>query len=174
MHPLTILAVTSLLRPGLANVGSEGDDSSGNATCSFDDRMNSLRCQDADWRTVRARLGEVQAEVTSIFVNFCRIRSLPDRAFSSNSSRSSSIVSRVSVVNSGLESVAENAFAGLEDRLEHLDLSCNRLETLPAAVLVLHRLVSLDLSRNRIGRLPHGSAFNNLNAIVSLDLSGNQ
>jgi Leucine-rich repeat (LRR) protein len=78
------------------------------------------------------------------------------------------------VVNSGVERVAHEAFLGLEDLLEHLDLSGNKLEAIPSAVLNLTRLLSLDVSRNRIRTMPHGAAFNNLNTLVRLDLANNR
>ena len=65
------------------------------------------------------------------------------------------------------------AFAGLESSLERLDLSGNRLSSLPVAVLGLARLTSLDLGGNKIKQLPHGSAFNGLNRLTHLDLSWN-
>ena len=70
-------------------------------------------------------------------------------------------------------SLSEDALAGLESSLEHLDLSGNGLESIPEAVLALPRLSSLDLAGNAITTLPDGSAFNHLNALLSLDLSDN-
>ncbi len=70
--------------------------------------------------------------------------------------------------------LSADAFDGLGDTLEHLDLSGNDLETIPAAVLAgLPRLSALDLGGNSIATLPDGSAFNNLNALLRLDLSDN-
>jgi len=83
----------------------------------------------------------------------------------------------LAVVNSGAESVSDDAFAPLStsSALLELDLSGNRLSAVPAAALTRlpPGLLKLDLSGNRIKQLPHGSAFNGLNSLVNLDLSLN-
>ena len=63
------------------------------------------------------------------------------------------------ISNAGLTGIASNAFRGLENTLQNLDLSKNRLRTVPVDALRQLRLVStLDLSANRINFVP-GNAF---------------
>ena len=137
--------------------------------CSFDDRIGALRCEgaDTDWGAVEASLS---AQVSSVVVSFCSVPSLPPSAFGN---RSLSLLRRLTVSHSGLATVAPGAFEGVADALEYLDLSRNKLTLIPLAVLDLAALISLDLSGNLIKTLPHGSAFNNLNVLIRLDLSRN-
>lgn len=119
--------------------------------CLFDERLNALRCRDADLRRVSQGLGDLIHEVSVLDANFCHIPSLDRPLFNASlaSEALSPRLTSVSIVNSELSRVSEGAFHGLETTLEHLDLSGNLLEAIPAAILHLARLVTLDLSRNR-------------------------
>ncbi len=140
--------------------------------CILDDRLNSLRCHETDFRTVRSALAEVYRDIFSLRIDFCDIRVVTEPLLKDEADTSD--LRDIALVNSGLEAMAEDTFVGFEVVLERLDLSGNRLSHLPTAILNLTRLASLDLSNNRIKQLPHGSAFNNLNALVSLNLGLNQ
>jgi Leucine-rich repeat (LRR) protein len=143
------------------------------SSCLFDERMNALRCRDADLRTVSRGVNDLVHELDVLDANFCHIGSI-EGPLLSNGNATVSRLATVNIVNSELESVSDDAFHGLEETMEHLDLSGNLLESIPGAVLHLVRLVSLDLSRNRIAQLPHGSAFNHLNTLVVLNLAENR
>lgn len=81
---------------------------------------------------------------------------------------------RLSVQQSGLETVSPDAFAGQENVLEELDLSRNHLEEIPSSIQNLTALTRLDLSRNRIRSFPPGAVFFHLLKLRHLDLDGNQ
>ena len=146
--------------------------------CFFDDRMDALRCRGSDLAAIRSAVGQKLGQIAVLDINFCEVPEIAEPLFvapdSSDPDLTSTDLRSVSIVNSGLEVIAEDAFAGVGGQLEELDLSGNLLADLPTAVLNLTRLVTLDLSRNRIGKLPHGSAFNSLNTLVRLDLSENR
>ena len=139
--------------------------------CLFDDRMNSLRCREAEYRTVQKSINSIIFEISILDINFCDMRSISSPLLANN--RTMSRLTTVSVVNSGVTDMVKDTFKGLEEQLEHLDLSGNDLEQIPDAVLNLSKLITLDLSRNRIVTLPHGSAFNNLITLVTLNLAEN-
>eukprot|EP00095_Tigriopus_kingsejongensis_P000925 maker-scaffold186_size273091-snap-gene-1.45 protein:Tk00925 transcript:maker-scaffold186_size273091-snap-gene-1.45-mRNA-1 annotation:"leucine-rich transmembrane" len=140
------------------------------AKCFFDDRMHALRCRNTDLRDIQRGIDELIFEIFVLDINFCDVPHVSSPLIGNHSM---SDLRTVTLVNSGLEHLAQNAFAGLEAHLEHLDLSGNRLSQVPPAVLNMSKLVSLDLSHNLIHSLPPGSAFNSLNTLVRLDLSEN-
>lgn len=68
----------------------------------------------------------------------------------------------------------EDAFLGLEETLRTLELSGNRLHSVPVKALQrLRNLEALDLSRNRIRRL-HKRQLNASQSLLSLNLSDNR
>ena len=84
-------------------------------------------------------------------------------------------LSEIFLVNSGLEELGERSLDGFDtNELESIDLSWNELTQVPQVVLKLGKLRHLDLSHNKIFSLPPGSSFNNLNALATLKLSGNE
>ncbi|XP_059089388.1 uncharacterized protein LOC131885375 [Tigriopus californicus] len=139
--------------------------------CFFDDRMHALRCRNTDLRHIQSGIDQLIFEIFVLDINFCDVSTLMEPLIGNHSM---SELRTVTLVNSGLAEIAENAFMGLEDHLEHLDLSGNRLTNVPKAILNMVKLISLDLSHNQIRVLPPGSAFNNLNTLVRLDLSENR
>lgn len=139
--------------------------------CSFDGRINSLRCQGVSLREVQSGLKQIGTQVQNVFVNFCDIPAISEPLLKDDHQPIK--IRAVAIMNSGLKELGLDALVGLESALESLDLSGNQLQSVPRAVLNLTRLTHLDLSRNQIGLLPHGSAFNNLNGLVSLKLGGN-
>lgn len=138
--------------------------------CFFDDRMHALRCRNTDLRHIQSGIDQLIFEIFVLDINFCDVSAIMEPLIGNHSM---SELRTVTLVNSGLATIAENAFMGLEDHLEHLDLSGNRLTRVPRAILNMVKLISLDLSHNQIRALPPGSAFNNLNTLVRLDLSEN-
>ena len=80
----------------------------------------------------------------------------------------------MSIQHSGLETLAVDSLAGQENVLEELDLSGNSLEEIPVAIGNLTALVRLDLSRNRIRSLPQGSVFFHLLKLRHLNLNYNR
>lgn len=81
---------------------------------------------------------------------------------------------RLSVQQSQLSSVSADAFTGLENVLQELDLSRNRLEEIPSSISNLTALIRLDLSRNKIRHFPQGAVFFRLLKLRHLNLEGNQ
>lgn len=175
--PLQLLLMLLISRAGAQQLppqleeAQQVDPTSSRPRCLFDDRMNSLRCRETDYRTVQKSVNEIIFEISILDINFCDLRAISSPLLADN--RTMSKLTTVSIVNSGVESMGEDTFKGLEEQLEHLDLSGNDLEQIPKAVLNLSKLIALDLSRNRILALPHGSAFNNMITLVTLNLAEN-
>ncbi|GBN75352.1 Leucine-rich repeat-containing protein let-4, partial [Araneus ventricosus] len=77
-------------------------------------------------------------------------------------------------LNCSITSIDQDAFAGLADDLESLDLGLNKLERVPTAALEgLVNLASLNLNYNRIEIL-HADAFRGLISLLRLSLFGNR
>uniref|UniRef100_T1JLL3 Fibronectin type-III domain-containing protein n=1 Tax=Strigamia maritima TaxID=126957 RepID=T1JLL3_STRMM len=87
--------------------------------------------------------------VSSVDISECDIHTLPNlfAQFENN-------VETIRVANSRVQFVAGNAFTGLENRLKNLDMSGNKLVTLPSAIQNLKQLVTLDISDNNIRIFP--------------------
>ena len=82
-------------------------------------------------------------------------------------------LSHVNLRGNSLDSLAENAFLGLEDTLRELVLGDNQFWSFPmSAVKILKKLQSLDLSGNVIQNVT-SEAFTKLDALRFLDLGGN-
>ncbi|KFM79559.1 putative G-protein coupled receptor 125, partial [Stegodyphus mimosarum] len=78
------------------------------------------------------------------------------------------------VHNSSLSSIDDEAFSGIAEYLETLDLAQNSLERVPTAALEnLSNLASLNLNYNKIEIL-HAEAFRGLISLVRLNLFGNK
>ena len=81
-------------------------------------------------------------------------------------------ISNIQISNADLESISQNAFRGLEDTLQGLNLADNELDSVPVETLrTLRILSSLDLSNNNIRFLP-SNAFVTLR-LKTLKLSDN-
>ncbi|GFU85025.1 leucine-rich repeat-containing protein let-4 [Trichonephila clavipes] len=77
-------------------------------------------------------------------------------------------------LNCSVTSIEDDAFAGLADDLESLDLGQNKLERVPTAAFEgLVNLASLNLNYNRIEIL-HAEAFRGLISLLRLSLFGNR
>ena len=72
----------------------------------------------------------------------------------------------------GIETLEDRIFQGTEDILTRLDLGQNRLQTLGDAFRGLSQLISLDLSSNRLRKVPAG-ALRWLASLKNLNLFGN-
>ncbi|KAJ9598944.1 hypothetical protein L9F63_010538, partial [Diploptera punctata] len=71
-----------------------------------------------------------------------------------------------------LVSVAASTFTGLEDTIVEINLSGNRLTSVPAPPISLPQLQYLDISRNQLAEIPR-LAFTQLPSLVHLNLSHN-
>ncbi|KAH1028547.1 hypothetical protein HUJ05_001896 [Dendroctonus ponderosae] len=71
-----------------------------------------------------------------------------------------------------ITSLSADAFVGLEDSLEHLDLSENKIMTFQKPPLPFNALKTLDLSNNYLEELPN-APFNFLSSLKALNLSNN-
>ncbi|KAH1021869.1 hypothetical protein HUJ04_011355 [Dendroctonus ponderosae] len=71
-----------------------------------------------------------------------------------------------------ITNLSADAFVGLEDSLEHLDLSENKIMTFQKPPLPFNALKTLDLSNNYLEELPN-APFNFLSSLKALNLSNN-
>ncbi len=111
----------------------------------------SMRCHRANFTLLVSALSlHGQNSVFELLhVNDSAISILPDFAF-----RNLKVIG-LRLNNAGLETVARNAFRGLENTLQTLDLSGNSLPQVPVSALRQLRLVSaLDLSANALSVVP--------------------
>lgn len=93
-----------------------------------------------------------------LYVNNSTVESLTDFVFKNLK------IINLQISNAGMIEVSSNAFRGLEDTLQNLNLAGNQLRYVPVEPLRQLRLVSLlDLSRNKIKFVPN-------NAFVTLRL----
>ena len=83
-------------------------------------------------------------------------------------------IRRMRLQRSRLQAVDADCFDGLENVLEELDLSENQLDAIPVAIRNLAVLWHLDLSRNRIRSLPEGTVFFHLLKLRHLNLNHNR
>ena len=91
-------------------------------------------------------------------------------------------VKTIAIINSKMETIEDSAFDEFLQTLIQLDLSNNKLDRIPSAVLRLSHLIDLNLSGNQISQLPvlppnlietRGS-FRNLVRLSSLNLGNNR
>ena len=92
-------------------------------------------------------------------------------------------IKTIAMVNSGIESIENGAFDHFSQSLIQLDLSNNKLDRIPNAILRLRYLIDLNLSGNQITQLPSlpqenlvktGGSFRNLVRLSSLNLGNNR
>ena len=144
--------------------------------CSIDPRVSTLRCVTVPLELVQDALN--QSDLTSVHrIDIFKGRSMTniDGPLLGPANRSSShSIREIKIVDSGLVTLSESSFNGLDDQLESVDLSWNDLMDVPEVVLKLGKLRHLDLSHNKIFSLPPGSSFNSLNALATLKLNGNR
>ena len=81
-----------------------------------------------------------------------------------------------------MENIEDGAFDSFSQTLIQLDLSNNKLDRIPSAILRLRHLFDLNLSGNQISQLPTlppnlvetGGSFRNLVRLSSLNLGNNR
>lgn len=173
--------------------------------CNFEGSSGTLNCKDgldffdvesAYKQTIR-RIREQNkndgsaAELSRIDIFSCNIPIM--FSFDSNNSsltrddqsvavRSSENVKTIAIVNSGVENIEDGAFDSFSLTLIQLDLSNNKLDRIPSAILRLKQLIDLNLSGNQISQLPTlppnlvetGGSFRNLVRLSSLNLGNNR
>ena len=92
-------------------------------------------------------------------------------------------IKTIAMVNSRIESIENGAFDHFSQSLIQLDLSNNKLDRIPNAILRLRYLIDLNLSGNQITQLPSlpqenlvktGGSFRNLVRLSSLNLGNNR
>lgn len=81
---------------------------------------------------------------------------------------------RLTIVDSGLEEILPDALASHALTLVHLDLSYNRLHSVPREIVKLTRLQILDLRHNGIHRVAEGTVLSSMQALRHLYLDHNQ
>lgn len=146
-----------------------------NLRCSFDRADLRLVCINATAQDIETATTELiptpnhpLQPVHISLVNSSEIVILPD--FLSRFNRS---LRMVTVSRTFLRIVPQGSFSGLAHNLVHLDLSRNRLESLPYALRGLTALEYLDLSRNRISEFHGDVVFRAPLNLLTLDLSHN-
>lgn len=87
--------------------------------------------------------------------------------------RMNSSLERVRVARSNVQLVTINAFEGLESKLRYLDLSGNKLRTVPLAIQNLTRLEVLNLRDNKIQVIAEGPTFANTRHLRELQMGFN-
>ena len=171
--------------------------------CNFERSSGTLNCKDgldffdvdsAYKQTIRSIREENKndqnaAELSRIDIFSCNIPIMFsfDRNNSSitggdDQSRSTENVKTIAIVNSGVENIEDGAFNSFSQTLIQLDLSNNKLDRIPSAILRLRHLIDLNLSGNQISQLPTlppnlvetGGSFRNLVRLSSLNLGNNR
>ena len=120
----------------------------------------SIQCEEANFSLLTSAMQSHTQDtiIEMLFVNRSAIGILGDFVF-----RNLKVIN-LQISNAGLIDVSANAFRGLENTLQNLNLAQNQLRTVPVEPLRQLRLVSLlDLSQNNIGFVPN-------NAFVTLRL----
>ena len=79
---------------------------------------------------------------------------------------------RVYLSQNGLEEIHADAFTGLENTLEYIDLGGNLLQEVPKALSKLRKLKYLYLPSNNISRIPNDTFNNYSNSLGALSLLG--
>ena len=135
--------------------------------------LDAARCQNADAAFIQSFLEQVKPQVDGnvleLEISDSHLPKMAGRNVFSNIG-----LRRLSIRRSGLETLALDIFDGQENLLEELDLSDNRLEEIPAAIRNLTALSRLDVSRNRIRSLPQGVVFFHLLKLRHLNLNYNR
>ena len=135
--------------------------------------LDAARCQNADADFIQSFLEQIKPQLggnlLELEISNCALPSLGGQSVLGRIR-----LRRLSIQHSGLETLAVDSLAGQENVLEELDLSGNSLEEIPAAIGNLTALVRLDLSRNRIRSLPQGSVFFHLLKLRHLNLNYNR
>ena len=173
--------------------------------CHFEGSSGTLNCKDGlDFfdvglsykQTIRSireqnKNDENAVELSSIDIFSCNIPIMFsfDRNNSSLTQNDQSVAVRlpenvktIAIVNSGVENIEDGAFDSFSLTLIQLDLSNNKLDRIPSAVLRLRHLIDLNLSGNQISQLPTlspnlvetGGSFRNLVRLSSLNLGNNR
>lgn len=143
------------------------------STGTIEKALDAARCQHADAPFIKGYLDQLRPQLNGTLleleINECHLTNLtgPD-ALARIGFR------RLSIQNSGLETLAVDSLTGQENVLEELDLSGNRLKEIPTAISNLTALIRLDVSRNRIRSLPQGAVFFHLLKLRHLNLNYNQ
>ena len=173
--------------------------------CNFEEDSGTLNCKDgldffdvntAYKQTVQfikqQRINdENAAEFSRIDIFSCNIpimfsfdhkNSTLERDDQSKEVSSSENVKTIAIVSSGVENIEDGAFDSFSQTLIQLDLSNNKLDRIPSAILRLRHLIDLNLSGNQISQLPTlppnlvetGGSFRNLVSLSSLNLGNNR
>uniref|UniRef100_T1J2L8 LRRCT domain-containing protein n=1 Tax=Strigamia maritima TaxID=126957 RepID=T1J2L8_STRMM len=152
-------------------------------TCPLEKDLIPCRCQSrnkggVDLTCERASLDAItraldlmrETEQTIVYLKLrqSKIGHLPDNIFDNLD------VKHIIMTNSSLTSVGKSAFAGLDNKLETMDLSQNQLRQIPREALSkLHALVTLAINHNHIDEIP-AKAFEGHQSLLRLSLFGNQ
>jgi Leucine-rich repeat (LRR) protein len=136
--------------------------------------LDAARCENADVVFIKSFLEQIKPQILGgnlleLEINNCSVPSL-----SGSDSLAGIGLRRLSIQQSGLNSLSIDSLAGQENFLEELDLSGNNLEEIPAAIRNLTALIRMDLSRNRIRSLPQGSVFFHLLKLRHLNMNYNR
>lgn len=123
--------------------------------------MNLIEVIESDW--FQNNYSDVHVRALNLEKNF--IRHLPPGAF-----KGTGIVHLVLAFNA-IERIHVNAFDGITDTLEYLDLERNELSAVPGAIKSLHKLKYLYLTSNNICQLSNLPEFSGNLRVLSL--SGN-
>ena len=176
--------------------------------CNFEQDSGTLNCKDgleffdvnlAYKQTLQSinekrRLKEDVLELSRIDIFSCNIPIMfslerNDSSFSRENDPSILIrqsqlenVKTVAIVNSGVESIQDGAFDAFSETLIQLDLSNNKLDRIPSAILKLRQLIDLNLGGNQISQLPAlptnlvqtAGSFRNLVRLSSLNIGNNR
>jgi len=135
--------------------------------------VDAARCRGADAAFISAYLATLRPQVgperpLELELTNCSVPVLDGAVLARTPLR------RLRINWSGLQRVDADAFRGLENLLQELELSHNLLDEFPAAVRNLTALARLDLSRNRVRSLPQGAVFFHLLKLRHLNLNHNR
>lgn len=143
-------------------------------TGSLEKVLDAVRCHNADTAFIKSFLEQIKPQVVGDGLLELEISDCVLPSLSGPDSLARIGLRRLSIQQSGLKSLTIDSLAGQENNLEELDLSGNFLEEIPAAIRNLTALVRMDLSRNRIRSLPQGAVFFHLLKLRHLNLNYNR
>lgn len=136
--------------------------------------LDAVRCQNAGTAFITKFLEQIKPQMVGDALLELDISDCDLPLLSGPDSLAGIGLRRLSIQQSGLKSLTIDSLAGQENVLEELDLSGNILEEIPAAIRNLTALVRMDLSRNRIRSLPQGTVFFHLLKLRHLNLNYNK
>uniref|UniRef100_A0A1I7YZ89 Leucine-rich repeat-containing protein let-4 n=1 Tax=Steinernema glaseri TaxID=37863 RepID=A0A1I7YZ89_9BILA len=127
-----------------------------------------IRCNGPNGPLIVDELKKTQIEINELALENANIIEISARAFKNLR------IKKLVLDNNRIRKIHADAFSGLENTLQDLSISMNRLTKVPSEALIGLRLLSvLTIKCNQIGDL-EGSLFKNMPSLIELNLDGNK